>query len=246
MQKNTRQMQIMTLLGGVPAMSIRNLAEALDVSEMTIRRDVNELEVKDYITLIQGVAILNKNTDGTAIAKDYSLGSERLSMQDEKERIGRMAASLLEPDDTLLVDTGTTTEQLLKYIPSGIPLTIMSYNLNILMAIKERENTDIYFGGGFYHRNTQMFECQETTSLIGRMGISKFFTSAAGISARGAVSCIEQYELPAKQSGIKNAATRILMADSSKFGKIRVITDRGIDQSWLDLFQKYNIKCMLA
>ena len=258
MQKSTRQMQIMNLLEGVPALSVRDLADSLKVSEMTIRRDLNDLVLKDYITLIQGVAILNKNTDGTSFAKDYTLTLERQNMRAEKERIGRLAATLLEPEDTILIDTGTTTEQLLQHLPNGIPLTIMGYNFNTLMAIHDRENTDIYFGGGYYHHNTQMFESQETISLIGRLCINKFFVSAAGISDKGAVSCIEQHELSTKQSGLKNAIMRILLADSSKFGKIRpcmfakledfdiVITDRGIDPAWLDRLQRSNIKCLLA
>ena len=125
MQKSTRQMQIMNLLEGVPALSVRDLADSLKVSEMTIRRDLNDLVLKDYITLIQGVAILNKNTDGTSFAKDYTLTLERQNMRAEKERIGRLAATLLEPEDTILIDTGTTTEQLLQHLPNGIPLTIM-------------------------------------------------------------------------------------------------------------------------
>ena len=138
MQKSTRQMQIMNLLEGVPALSVRDLADSLKVSEMTIRRDLNDLVLKDYITLIQGVAILNKNTDGTSFAKDYTLTLERQNMRAEKERIGRLAATLLEPEDTILIKTGTTTEQLLQHLPNGIPLIIMGYNFNTLMAIHDR------------------------------------------------------------------------------------------------------------
>ena len=75
--------------------------------------------------------------------------------------------------------------------------------MNTLCAIRDRENCDIYLGGGFYHRNTQMFECQEAIGLIDRIAINKFFVSAAGISSKGTVSCIEQHELPTKHAGIK-------------------------------------------
>lgn len=258
MQKNDRQIQILNLLGSVPALAIHDLSITLKVSEMTIRRDLSKLAAKGYITLIQGVAILNKNSDGTSFAKKYSVTTERQNMQAEKERIGRLAATLIEPEDAILIDTGTSTEQVLNYIPNGMPLTIMGYNLNTLIAIKDRENTNIYFGGGYYHHNTQMFESQETTALIGRLCINKFFASAAGISDKGAVSCIEQHELPTKQSGLRSSATRILLADSSKFGKIRpcmfatlhdfdvIVTDHGIDPVWIERFQQSNIKYLLA
>lgn len=258
MKNNSRQLQIMKLLGNVPAMSIRNIAGEIGVSEMTIRRDLKELLSIGYISLIQGVALLNKNTDGTSIVKDYSLGVERQSMHDEKMRIGKMAASLIESEDTIMIDTGTTTEQLLNFLPDGIPLTFVVNNINTLYSVKDRDHSDIYLGGGFFHRNTQMFECQESIALINRIAINKFFVSAAGISSKGTVSCIEQHELPTKHAGIKSALVRILMADSSKFGKIRpcmfaslsdfdvIITDTGIDQAWHDVFQNYGIKFILA
>lgn len=258
MKGETRRLEILTILGNTPAMSVRGLAKTIGVSEMTIRRDLDELSSKDYITMIQGVAILNNNNDGTSIIKDYSLGAERQLMAKEKSRIGKLAASLIEPNDTILIDTGTTTEQILNHIPGSCPLTFITYNLNTLLAIKDREQTDIYCGGGFLHRNTQMFESQESCDLISRLCITKFFVSAAGISSKGAISCVEQHELPTKQAGIKNSLVRILMADSTKFGKIRpcmfskienmdiIVTDSGIGSSWLDFFKSCGIKYMLA
>lgn len=230
----------------------------MNASEMTVRRDLSELHAKDYVSIIQGVAILNKNKDGSAIIKEYSLTVERRAMRDAKRRIGVLACTLLEPNDSILVDTGTTTEQLFEHLPDDMPLTIMCYNMNILLACKDREKTNLIFAGGFYHRNTQMFESPEGADLISRICVNKFFCSAAGISQKGAVTCIEQHELPAKQSGLKAATTRILLADSTKFGKIRpcmfaslndfdvIITDSDIAPEWLNLFSESGIKWMLA
>lgn len=257
-KKQARKNDILCILKNAPGMSIRSLAERMDVSEMTVRRDLRELSNEDYVSIIHGVAILNKNEDGSTIVKDYSLAAERRVMQDAKQRIGAMAATLLEVNDSILVDTGTTTEQIFAHLAPGLPLTITCYNMNSLQACKDRENTALIFAGGFYHRNTQMFESPEGAQLISRICINKYFASAAGIGQRGAVSCIEQHELPSKQSALKAAATRILMVDSTKFGKIRpcmfatlddfdmVITDRDIAPEWIQLFADKGIKWMLA
>lgn len=257
-QKSKRQNTILTLLKNVPGMSIQHLAMETNSSEMTIRRDLKELQQKEYVSLIHGVAILGKNEDGSSIPKEYSLSNERSLMQDAKSRIGALASSLLQPNDSIIVDTGTTTEQIFTHLSESFPLTVMCYNMNILLASTSRENTDIIFPGGFYHRNTQMFESPESSKLFSRICVDKFFASAAGISQKGMVTCIEQHELSNKQNAIGIADTRILLADSSKFGKIRpcmfatiddfdlVITDSSISEEWLELFEKKKIKYMLA
>ena len=91
-----------------------------------------------------------------------------------------------------------------------------------------------------------MFESPEGADLISRICVNKFSAPPPG-SVKGAV-CIEQHELPAKQSGLQAATTRILLADSTKFGKIRpcmfaslndfdvIITDSDIAPEWLNLF----------
>ncbi|MBR3020323.1 MAG: DeoR/GlpR transcriptional regulator [Clostridia bacterium] len=257
-KKQERLNNILSILKTVPGISIHHLAGMLSVSEMTIRRDVNELAAKEYVNLIQGVAILNKNKDGSAIAKEYSLSEEREIMKDAKSRIGALACTLIEDNDSILVDTGTTTEQIFTHLPANLALTIVCFNMNTLSACINREKTDIIFAGGFYHRNTQMFESVEGASLISRICINKYFCSAAGISQKGAVSCIEQHEILTKQRGLKAAHMRILLADSSKFGKIRpcmfaslssfdvIITDTGISPEWLKLFDDMGKKYMLA
>lgn len=225
---------------------------------MTIRRDLEELEKKGLVTVIRGVAILNKNQDGSSIIKNYSLHDERQVMSDAKQAISKLAATLIQPNDTILIDTGTTTEQLFSYIPSDASLTVVCYNLNTLLKCSQMDHRDMIFPGGFFHRSTQMFESVEGAELISRILINKCFMSAAGISSNGAISCIEQHELLYKQKAMHTSTTKILMADSTKFGKIRpcmfsnlsefdiVVTDRNIKNEWLGLFKQLNIKYMLA
>ena len=257
-KKQDRLSFILSELGKSAGVSIQTLATTAEVSDMTIRRDLEGLENKGLVTVIRGVAILNKNQDGSSIIKDYSLQDERHVMSDAKQAISKLAATLIEPDDAILVDTGTTTELLFSYIPSDASLTVVCYNLNTLLACRNIDHRDMIFPGGFFHRNTQMFESIEGAELISRICINKCFMSAAGISSNGAVSCIEQHELLYKQKAMKTSMTKILTADSSKFGKIRpcmfsnlsefdiVVTDRNIGDEWLQLFKQLNIKYMLA
>ena len=256
--KRLRQSEILKLLEKVPGSTCNKLAEELDVTSMTIRRDLNDLSSKGYVSVVQGVAILNRNIDGSPISTKYSIVNERMIHSEAKQKIGKAAATLLKSGDIILIDTGTTTEQVLNYLPANLPLTIVGYNMNTLLAVKDREYTDLIFGGGFYHRNTQFFESRENAILFMRLGITKYFGSAAGVSTKGAVSCVEQYEFNAKSNALSIATKKYLLIDSSKFGKIRpcifgdikdydlVITDSDISPQWLSLLKKANVKYLLA
>mgnify|MGYP000891461762 CR=1 FL=1 len=256
--KRLRQSEILKLLEKVPGLTCNSLAEKLDVTSMTIRRDLNDLSSKGYVSVVQGVAILNRNIDGSTISTEYSLANERMKQTEAKQKIGKAAATLLKSGDIILIDTGTTTEQVLNYLPIDLPLTIVGYNMNTLLAVKDREYTELIFGGGFYRRNTQFFESQENATLLMRLGITKYFGSAAGISTKGAVSCVEQYEYNAKSNALAVATKKYLLIDSSKFGKIRpcifgdikdydlIITDSDISQQWINFLKKANIKYLLA
>lgn len=257
LKKDNRINQILSILSEKNGASIHMLAGTLGVSEMTIRRDLLELQSKDYLSVVQGVAIVSRNQDGSSIQKDYTLESERVLMQDNKSQIGLTAAAMIEPNDTIIIDTGTTTEWLAKNLPP-FPVTIVCYNLNILSCAQQHNFTNLIFAGGYYHENTQMFECPESVALISRICANKFFCSAAGISSKGSVTCIDQYEIAAKQAALRSALTKILLLDSSKLGKIRpslfanvsdfdtIVTDSGISQDWISYFGGFGVKLKIV
>ena len=253
-----RIMQILKMRNGA---SIRELSSELEVSEMTVRRDLEVLSASRLVTLIQGVAIYHpaNETEGEAILnKEYNLSAEHLSHRSEKERIGAKAASLLEPNDVIVIDTGTTTEQLARFIPEAAALTALCYNMNILIELNLKKNTKIICGGGYYHSNTQMFQSPEGISLISRTCANKAFISAAGISSKMAVTCIDQYEIETKKAAIASSLTKILLADSSKFDKVcpamfanltefdMIITDKGLSEEWLDYIGQMEIELLLV
>ena len=139
---------------------------------MTIRRDVDALCEKNLVTLIRGVAIYNHHMESFIHNKEYSIANEREVSKEEKSKIGKKAASLIESNDVIIIDTGTTTEHLAKHIPNKMNLTVICYNMNILMEIKDK-TSKIIFTGGHYRENTEMFQSPEGTALISRTCANK-------------------------------------------------------------------------
>lgn len=258
-KKSERMNEILNILKTRNGASFKYLASELGVSEMTIRRDLEILHANKLITLIQGVAIYNShNNTSSTINKEYNLSIENDMYITEKEKIGQKAASLLEPDDVIIIDAGSTTVQFAKSIPDEMPLTVLCYTMNILTEVNRKSNCKKICAGGYYHANTQMFQSPEGIALISRTCANKAFISAAGISQKLNVTCMEQYEIETKKSAIKSADKKILLVDSTKFDKIcpamfaslsdfdTVITNETISSKWIKHIKEMDIDLMLV
>jgi DeoR family deoxyribose operon repressor len=270
--KNYRTNYILNRLSVNGFANIKDLSKRLKVSEMTIRRDLRELSKGNIVTLISGGAVLKRNSPIDTDEEKYLIQTAESLMLEEKIKISRKAASLVEPNDVIIIDTGSTTENLPKFIPENIPLTVICYTLNILFNVYENKNWKLVFPGGYFHNNTLMFESQEGIEVIKRIRANKAFISAAGVSeklgvtcatsyekeTKLGVTCATSYEKETKQAVIESSDTKILLVDSSKFGKIKishfadltdfdiVITDSGISKECEEVIKNIGIKLYIV
>jgi DeoR family deoxyribose operon repressor len=234
--------------------SIKELSKKLEVSEMTVRRDLRELSKSNIVTLIPGGAILKKNPPPDKDEEKYLIQTAESLRLEEKIKISRKAASLIEPNDVIVIDTGSTTENLPKFIPENLPLTIICYTLNILFKVYENKNWKLVFPGGYFHTNTLMFESPEGIEIIKRIRANKAFISAAGVSEKLGVTCATDYEKETKKAIIDSSDVKILLIDSTKFGKVKIshfadltdfdiiITDIGIPKKFVEIIKSLGIK----
>ncbi|HHT88037.1 MAG TPA: DeoR/GlpR transcriptional regulator [Clostridiales bacterium] len=254
MNKYSRQKNIVSFLKENNGASIKELATVFGVSEMTIRRDLTFLENKKKIKLVHGAAIFINDDKITLGEADYDLHIESVKQSMEKLKIGQFAASLIEPNDTIIIDTGTTTEQIAHYLPTDIPITVLCYNMNTLLAISNKPNINIILAGGYYYKNTQLFQSPEGVRMIRRIRANKAFLSASGVNQKLGVTCVEQIEVETKAAAISSSLSRILVCDSSKFDKIgpsyfaqinefdAIITDSNIPDDWIEFLNESNIR----
>lgn len=252
-KKEERLNQVVEILKKKGSATIKELALMLNVSEMTVRRDLETLRLSNVVLDIPGVAVLNtRHTGGQE--ESYLLSMATKSQAKEKERIGKYAASLLRDDDCIMIDNGSTTEYLADNLAPDIRLSIFTCNLNILNKISNNPNISIVFGGGYYHPDTTLFECAESIKLIKKIRATKVFVSAAGVHEAMGVTGMNNYELETKHAIIQSGAEKILLVDSSKFGMIkpcyiteietfdRIITDTEITEEWEERIQEKGVK----
>jgi DeoR family deoxyribose operon repressor len=233
--------------------SIKELARELAVSEMTIRRDLEQLQLANIISLVHGAAIYKGDFSLNGQERYYHLILAQAVSNPEKERIGKAAAQLITPGDTIIIDIGTTTEHLARHIPQNFSITVLCFTMNVLFEIYKKNVENLIMGGGYYHTNTQMFESAESINLIRKIRANKYFLSAAGASRELGLTCMNQYEIGMKQACMDSSLQTILLADSKKFGQVRstyfaplekidmVITDKGISREWLAIMADLGI-----
>lgn len=229
--------------------AIQDLASRLAVSHMTIRRDLESMAKQNIVKLIYGGVVLNPEQSSPGESQLYSLIDAENIHPEEKMEIGKKAASMLAYGDILIIDSGSTTEYAAKYLPDNMDLSILCYALNILLEIARKKTCKVLFAGGTFHENTLMFESPEGIALIKRMRARKAFVSAGGVDARLGVTCSNGYEGATKRAILNSSQEKILLVDSSKFGKISsdyfadlseftgVITDKGISDEYAGIIE---------
>jgi DeoR family deoxyribose operon repressor len=257
-KRSDRLTKIINTLKLNNGMSIRDLADKLGVSHMTVRRDLSLLEEESTVKLMHGAAVLNPAGRIAGTVRPYTLSSEGARQTDEKRRIGEKAASLIVEGDVIVIDSGSTTEHLARSLPDPLGMTVLCYALNILVEVYRKRECRLIFAGGYFHDNTLMFESSEGVDLIRQNRATKAFISASGISEKLGVTCGNPYEVDTKKAVMASSLTKILLADSSKLGKIHaayfadlaefdmLITDTGLSAEFQEMLQSRQIEVMVV
>lgn len=194
---------------------LREAAALLGVSEMTVRRDI--ATSPERFAYLGGHIVSAGDIGGGA----YVLDQEADSHAKAKAQACAAALALLQEDDTVFLDCGSTLVHLADQIPPGLRLTAVCYSLNLAEILSRKPDVRLILLGGVYHAASASFASSEALEALGRLGINKAFVSAGGVHGERGVSCSNFYEVPIKQKAMAGALERHLVVDSSKCGKIR-------------------------
>jgi DeoR family deoxyribose operon repressor len=255
-KKQERIARILDSLRSAGGASIKDLASDLGVSEMTIRRDLELMSAEGSVRLVHAGAIpSNPPADGSprGFFQGYSLSDEHSPGAEEKMRIGQKAASLVDPGDVVIIDSGATTEWLTRSIPADLPVTILCFALNIALEAGRHPARTVVLAGGALQDETLVCQSPEGVSLVRRFRANKAFLSAGGASDSLGVTCIDASEAELKKAAVASSKTRILLADSRKFGRVTpawfadlrdfdaIVTDPGISLEYVDIIRNLGI-----
>lgn len=240
-----RRIELLRIINKKGMLSVKTLASMLGVSEMTVRRDLNSMQ--EY-----------ESAQNASAAGEYNLLSAAKQRNEQKERIGQFAASMIAPNDIIIIDTGSTTAKIPKYIPNDIPLDVICYNGNIFFELRHKLNIHLFVCGGNYHEKTEMLESPESIRFIETKRANKVFLSSAGVHQTLGITCENAYEVPTKTAALLSSSEKILLTDSSKFGQVRssyicqlseidaIVTDDNLSEDWKTLISGLGIRLFLV
>ncbi|SMG09565.1 DNA-binding transcriptional repressor DeoR [Cedecea neteri] len=195
---------------------LKEAAQLLGVSEMTIRRDINN--EPGQVVLLGGYVVLEPRSAG---ASYYLLSDEKTRQVEEKRHAARLAAQHVRPRQTVFFDCGTTTPYIIDALDDDLPFTGLCYSLNTFLALQEKPNCRVILSGGEFHASNAIFNPINFQECLGNICPDIAFLSAAGVHLRYGATCFNLNELPVKHWALSMAQRNILVVDDTKFGKVR-------------------------
>ena len=192
--------------------SMTELCDAFHVSMNTIRADVAALEETGTVTKVYGGV-------RSAMQQEVPLFTLRTHQHsDAKWAIARAAAHHISDGDTLFLDAGTTTMQVIEALPMDIRLTIVTGNVQVLPQAHSHPNIDLMVMPGLYNRRTGSVSGVNTMEFLSQHHFIKALMATTGLSADGKLNVSSYLEYEIKRHALQQSDQCILLCDSSKFG----------------------------
>ena len=255
---NTERLErLKNLLIKSNGIGIKELAKILDVTEMTVRRDLKSLLETGDAVIVRGVAVYRPKAVSVE-AQVYSIEDQKKVMEEEKEGIGKKAAELLVVGDVVFLDVGTTVEKLVLSMEDNMQITAMCFAANTLFQLQKKNISQIIMGGGYYHPSSTVFESEAIIPIMNGLRATKAFIAPAAVDMDLGLTCSVPYDKTIKELEIKNSQKVIALITSNKFGKVKstqfgtwndvdvVITDKGIPKEWVDFLKDKEIELFIV
>jgi DeoR/GlpR family transcriptional regulator of sugar metabolism len=202
---------------------IVDLSHQLGVSEVLIRRDLERLHQQGLVKRIHGGAIALPGA-----ASGSAQNSRAILHLDEKERIGRAAAELICEGDRLIFDSGTTTLQVARHVPGDLlaagRLTVITLSLPIVQDLGPWKGVHVLLLGGLYLPEDQIVVGPQAIENIRTLHADKMFVGTDGVTVSNGVTTANVLEAEVDRALVKAASQLIVVADSSKIGRIGLST----------------------
>lgn len=215
MLKEERQLEILKRLNNQGTVSVNDIVDSLDVSDMTVRRDFDELEASGKLVRVRGGAIATENN---FLRHELSHKDKQILNIDEKTAVAKKAASFIEEGDTIFLGPGTTIEMLAGFIQQD-NIRVITNCLPVFQTLNHSDNDlSLYLIGGAIRKITQSFHGDIACQTLESMYFDKTFCSANAVSNDQIMTATFE-EGVSQKIALNNAAERFLLIDDSKVGK---------------------------
>lgn len=208
--------------------NIIDLTNKFNVSKPTILRDLKELEKQNLIIRIHGGA-KSKKLKGTRFEPRHVIKEQEAIL--EKEEIAELAVKHIQPGETILLDSGTTTLQLAKKLAAQCTekTTVITNDIKNAMVLSENDHIDIVVIGGQKRKGVYSLNGPFAEDMLGQLNVDKIFLGTDAIDTEKGLTNSNIDETNIKKTMIKIANEIILLADDRKFNQVAFSSVAGID-----------------
>lgn len=243
-----RRDRILTKLRERDRMSVVELSDLLGVSEVTIRKDLDQLEGLGFLTRVHGGAVFSGRG-----RLELHFSTRKQEYLDEKRRIAQAAAAMIHSQQNVFLDASTTALQIARLIKDRDELTVITNGLYTALELTFGVGITVVVVGGIVRRRSSSLVGGLNHDLLQRLRVDIGFFGARGVTARDGLTETDLDESQLKQHMVKTARVVVGVADGSKFGAVhlsafalpheldRVITDTSAPASVVEELRALDI-----
>lgn len=210
--QNERYESILTILDRLKKVSVHDLTHRLNVSEVTIRRDLSFLEERGKLIRIHGGAVLAEEQGRlrTIVIREGEHTAEKRS-------IAHKARGLIRPGETIFIDAGSTCAALAREI-RNMELRVLTNSLDAILELADSAGISLFSTGGSYRPEARSFIGPGALETIQGIQIETCFMGTTGFSADGVFTSQNVVESQVKSAVIKASRRTVMLVDHSKYG----------------------------
>ena len=214
MEQFERRQKIAELVNSKGKVKVADLSEIFGISEVSVRSDLADLEAKGLISRVHGGAVSSYKTY-------YNMDmQQRLSVnRDNKDKIAEYVAQMIDDNDTVMLNSGTTTLSIFRKIPQSLNLSIVTNSIAIALEAAVNPSFNVVLLGGSINPKYQYVYGDNANAQLKGYHADKLILSVDGIAAADGFTTYYEREAEIDKLMLTNSATRIVAADSSKLGR---------------------------
>lgn len=247
-----RQQEIVRLTQQLGKVTVSELALKFGVSEVTIRSDLATLDQKQLLVRSRGGAIVNSE-----LSRELSLKEKGSCFSTLKRALGAAAAEYVQNGDRLLLDSGTTTEQVAHHLKHHDDLIVMTNGLNIATVLSKSESVEVMLTGGLLRKKSLSFYGSAAEKSLTDYNFNKLILGVDGFDLKAGLTTHFEKEACLNRMMVEIASEVIVVTDSSKFDRQafhvicplmridRLITDTGIPERYAQALEQQGVQVHL-
>jgi DeoR/GlpR family transcriptional regulator of sugar metabolism len=249
----TRRARMLEWLREEGSARVSALAAAFDVSEVTVRQDLEKLEADGHVVREHGGAYLKSVPDQVR-----AMALQHQGHRAAKQAIGRAAAALVSDGETIILDSGSTTTEVAANLFGRRGITVITNALNIALMLGGEPGFDVHMTGGHFKAPTLSLSGEKSAEYFRGLYAQKLFLATAALDPESGLTYPALSDIAVKRAMIESARTIYLVADSSKIGARSfcvlgglepvdaLVTDAGISEAQKHAIEATGVEVIVA